>query len=76
MSRTEKFGKLARAVREWRGAFNPNTGKWIRPPRQDALPRVARWLDELGMEVQPALEKLASFKTTREFDTWLREAQA
>lgn len=73
MSRNEKLSKLARAVREWRGLSNPRTGKWIKTPNAAAVPRVGRWLAELGLDTVETFELLSGFKALSEFDAWLRK---
>jgi hypothetical protein len=73
MNRNLKIGKLARAVKEWRGAYDSREERWIRTPDKSALPRVVRWLHELGLGTQENVEKIGTFKSYRDFDAWLRQ---
>lgn len=71
MNRNEKLAKLARATREWRGAWDATNEKWIRPPQPKAVQRVAKWIVQLGLELTSTLQTLAGFKSYKEFDAWL-----
>lgn len=71
MNRNEKLKKLASAFKDWRGAPVQRMRKRIRPPRQEALRRVIKWLKELKMDVQPTLQLLAAFTSYSEFNAWI-----
>lgn len=76
MTRTEKFAKLGNAVRDYRGGYNPETGKWRAPPQPNAIARVHRWLRALGIEPVTVMEKIDGFKTKDEFRAWLQTIQS
>lgn len=71
MSRNLKLGKLSNAVRDWRGKYDAQRERWIKPPQPQAVQRVARWMVELGMDARATLQKVAAFKTYQEFNAWL-----
>lgn len=73
MSRYDKLKKLGNAIREYRGSYHARSGKWIQPPRPEAVARVLRWLAELKIE-EPivALAEIQQFKTFDEMRAWLR----
>ena len=73
MNRAEKIAKLSHAVRDWRGVIHPRTRKWIRPPKFRAAARVARWLEELGLNVADTMALLSAFTTYQDFHAWLRK---
>lgn len=72
MSRNEKIGKLARAVRHYRGNYDLQTGKWNQAPQPLKVVLVKRWLRELKMDEHHAILKIDSFQTVQEFDRWLK----
>lgn len=71
MSRNEKINKLGRAIREYRGIYNPKTGVWKYPPKPKAAARVVRWLEELTADVPKAMADVDGFKTIEEFNLWI-----
>ena len=72
MNRNEKLAKLATAVSEWRGAFNPNTGKWTRHPKEKAVFRVAKWLERLGRkDVDGDIALIQTFTQYQQFNAWI-----
>lgn len=72
MTRDEKIGKLSRAVREWRGVSSIETGKWVQFPKRSAAKRVARWLEELGIDTDEGLQTILAFTTYTDFRAWIR----
>lgn len=72
MTRTEKINKLASAIKDYRGKHNSETNKWMIPPKPSALPRVRKWIERLGLDVEASIEKVRSFNTYHEFYAWLR----
>jgi len=73
MTRAQKVAKLQHAVADWRGAYDDKTGKWFRSPKPKAAARVRRWLEELGLEPEEAMRKIAGFAHYRKFNAWLKE---
>jgi hypothetical protein len=73
MTRAEKIGKLARAVKDWRGATDAKTGKWRRPPQPKAVERVLVWITRLNLNPDRTLPFLAGLKSYSEFDQFLRD---
>lgn len=71
MTKNTKLAKLAHAIRDYRGTYDPETGKWRRAPDQSARPRVERWLGELKLDVAGSLTLIDSFKTTDDMRAWL-----
>lgn len=72
MTRNEKIGKLAWAVREWIGLSDAKTGKFIRPPKPSARKRVVRWMSELDLDEQASFEAIARCKTWADFNAWVK----
>ena len=72
MSRDERINKLANAVREYRGVTDARTGAWVQTPKPKAELRVARWLEELGIDADEGISMIRSFKTFTEFRSWLK----
>lgn len=72
MTKTEKLRKLGNAIREYRGAFNPASGKWIRSPKPNKVERILYWLELLGVQ-EPivSLADIQEFKTFSEMRKWL-----
>lgn len=73
MTKAEKIGKLARAVKDWRGATDAKTGKWRRPPQPKAVERVLVWITRLGMNPERTLPFLAGLKSYDDFNAFLRD---
>jgi hypothetical protein len=73
MTRTARISKLSHAIRDYRGIYNRETGKWITPPQPAAKARVERWLISLRLDVPKTLETIDGFKTGDEFRAWLRK---
>ena len=72
MSRNEKLAKLATAVRDWRGVFNPKSGGWTHPPKERAVYRVARWLKELKRpDPDGDIAAIGDFKSWHQFNAWI-----
>lgn len=71
MTRPERIQKLANAIKEFRGAYDSRTGKWIRTPKPHAITRVYKWLDALGLPASD-IEKIQGFKTLDEFHVYIR----
>lgn len=74
MSRDEKIGKLARAIRRYRGAYNTHTGKWLRAPEHKAGAYVRTWLFKLDMAdsvIEESMDKIDGLKTHNEFNAWI-----
>lgn len=74
MSTTEKIGKLARAIRRYRGAYHPGSGKWLRAPDRGAGADVLNWLGKLGVSAN-AIDEIDGFQTHNEFYAWLRKLE-
>lgn len=73
MNRNEKLCKLGSAIAAWRGATNAQTGKWIRPPEEKAVFRVAKWLTRLGRkDIDGDIATIQNFKTYNQFYDWFR----
>lgn len=76
MTRTDKIRKLSVAIKDYRGIYNSNSGKWIRGPMESALPRVRAWLERLNMDVPAALVKIDGFETVDDMSLFLMELAA
>jgi hypothetical protein len=74
MSTTEKFGKLARAIRRYRGSYRTHAKKWATAPDKAASADVVAWLDKLGIS-RDSMGKIDGFKSHSEFDAWLKKLQ-
>lgn len=72
MTRTEKITKLSGAIRGYRGSFNPQTGKWIKPPSRNHGLRVITWLERLKLDLKTSMEAINGFTKLSEMDAWLR----
>lgn len=75
MTRTQKIRKLASAIKDYRGAYNPGTGKWIRGPQPSALPRITAWLSRLDADIPSALAKIDGFETQDDCSLFLLELE-
>lgn len=71
MKRHEKIHKLANAIRDYRGQYDPKTGIWKYPPQPKAADRVARWLRELTPDATEGMKDVDGFKTFDEFRKWI-----
>ena len=72
MTKTIKLHKLANAIRDYRGAINTSSGKWVHAPKITAWPRVAACLDRLELSAGPAIrEMIDGFKTQAEMNKFL-----
>lgn len=71
MTRNEKLRKLGNAVREYRGAYEARSGKWVYAPKRDASDRVRHWLSELNFDVGKGLKFIDECKTLDQFRTWV-----
>jgi hypothetical protein len=75
VSGDEKIGKLARAVRIYRGAYDAKSGKWFRAPQPVGWRKVCVCLDRLeirGQDMETAMILINAFKKTSEFQAWIR----
>jgi hypothetical protein len=72
MSRDQKIGKLARAIKEYRGRYNATAKKWETPPNPGAAPRVMKWIQSLGLPLSETAHRVTQFKTIAEFNAWLK----
>lgn len=73
MTRTDKIRKLSVAIKDYRGIYNSNSGKWIRGPMESALPRVRARLERLDMDVPAAIVKIDGFETVDDMSLFLME---
>jgi hypothetical protein len=72
MTRANKIRKLGNAIREYRGRYHGDSGKWIDPPKPTAYSRILHWLGELKLpDINAALDKIDNFKTFDEMRQWL-----
>lgn len=75
MSRNERIKKLANAIREYRGRWNPQIKKWVQPPNPARKAGVIRWAGELGLHQDMVLLNVEGFATMDEFDRWIRDIE-
>ena len=75
MNRAEKIRKLVNAVKDYRGSYRPNTGKWIRGPMPSALPRVRHWLQELDQDIPTELARIDAFELIDDMNQWLKSLE-
>lgn len=74
LTRAERIGKLARAIWDYRGRYNGNTSKWIKPPQPKAGVRVRKWLESLGVvDIEVAMKRIDGFKSQEEFRAFLKD---
>lgn len=71
MTRNEKLRKLGNAVREYRGAYIPDSKKWVTPPKRQALERVKRWLAELKLDVEANVRFIDECQRWDDFRAWI-----
>lgn len=72
MTRLQKINKLSNAIKVYRGAYHPETGKWIRPPQHLRQDRVRAWLEQLGLNVRESMDRIDEFRNMGEFEKWIR----
>ena len=83
MTRNERIHKLSNAIKEYRGTFDPRTGKWIWPPKIQKRAVIVKWHRTLREPTAPsrqaAIEQVAKdaaaidgFKTYDEFRAWIK----
>lgn len=85
MTRSERINKLGNAIKIYRGIYNPESGKWIRPPRPQERENVIKWLRTLcrfehvyGVDealVQQHLKRIEGFKTRTEYADWVKKLE-
>ena len=74
MSRNQKLKKLGNAIREYRGTYDPYTGKWRRPPKPEKAAGILSWLEKLGIkEPIPALADIQEFKSFDQMRDWMKQ---
>ena len=76
MTRTERINKLANAIKAYRGSYNPETKKWIRPPQPDKRANVIKWLHSLAHHpnvITAELNIIDGFKNHDEFRNWIKK---
>lgn len=76
MTRNAKIAKLANAIRDYRGAYNPTTMVWRVRPIPTAKGRVEKWLGELGLDVATTMPIIDGFETKGQFREWLAKLPA
>lgn len=79
MNRAEKFHKLARAIREYRGRHyvKPDGGiHWTQPPKPSARRRLERWLKDLDLDVETSMKAIDGFKSWSEYRSWMTMVQS
>ena len=84
MTRTEKINKLSNAIKDYRGVFEAQTGKWIRPPQVHKRSAITKWLLALRrstLSEKSAREQVCAdakaidgFRTYEEFNHWIAKA--
>lgn len=76
MKRHEKLHKLANAIREYRGQYDPKTGIWKHAPRPTVEERMLKWLKILRptnwLKDSAAID---GFKTFHEFRAWMKKVE-
>ncbi len=72
MTRSKRLSKLGNAIREYRGVYYSNSGKWKRPPKPEAVKNILRWLTSLGVE-EPitCLSDIQAFRNFDEMREWI-----
>lgn len=71
MTRQQKIAKLGNAIKDYRGAYVPTSGKWVRAPDHRALDRVKCWLQRLQLNVTDSLKQIDEFHSFGEYDKWM-----
>ena len=72
MNKAEKIGKLARAIKEYRGTYDPINMRWTRQPKGRAIYRVVLWLEKLGLDTDASIPLINNFKSYEEMGSWLK----
>lgn len=71
MTRQQKISKLGNAIKDYRGAYVPDSGKWVRAPDRRALDRVTVWLRRLHLDVAGSMKFIDEFHSFGEFNKWI-----
>jgi hypothetical protein len=73
MSRAERLNKLGRAIKRFRGLYDPNTNKWKQAPDANEIPNVVKWLTSLNV-VNPRglIKEICELKTVDEFQAFMK----
>lgn len=71
MTKAEKRRKLCNAIRKYRGAYHPESKKWIRAPQPLLASMVRLWLARNRINVVEGMERIDNFSTATEFHNWI-----
>ena len=75
MTRNQRIAKLANAIREYRGRWNPKTKKWVQPPNPSKKSNIVRWACELGLHAPMVILNADNFATMDEFNRWIKDIE-
>ena len=75
MTRNQRIAKLANAIREYRGRWNPKTKKWVQPPNPAKKANMVRWASTIGLHTLMVVHNADNFATMDEFDRWIRDIE-
>jgi hypothetical protein len=73
MSRNQKISKLGHAIRDYRGRYHADSGKWIEAPQPRAMDRIIVWLDRLNLPLQESIAAIDGFKSFPAYRAWLQK---
>lgn len=74
MTRSERKQKLANAIKQYRGAYDVKSGKWIIAPEIKKRRQIVDWLLKLGRthdQIEADAVAIDGFKTRAEFEAWM-----
>jgi hypothetical protein len=76
MNRAETIQKLGRAVRDYRGVYFAESGRWKTPPNPGAKKRICRYVEALKMNFVDTLKVIDGFKNFDEMRAWFKNLSA
>jgi hypothetical protein len=76
VTRANRIAKLSHAIWEYRGRYDPASGKWWQTPKPRAVVRIRKWLEALGViDIEVTVIRIEGFKSQEEFHSFLKELE-
>ena len=72
MNLATKIYKFKKAVWEYRGKYDPKTGKWYKLPSTKAKARVVKGLQRLGIDPKDGMLAIDAMPDKPTFDAFIR----
>ena len=74
MTRTQRIEKLSNAIRAYRGVIHKigKETKYKTAPDKYKIKAIERYAGELLLDIRATVAIIDSFKTSDEFNTWIR----